>query len=31
MREVSGLNYTEIAELTGMEETAVTRLLSTGR
>jgi len=31
LREILGLNYAEIAELTGMEETAVTRLLRTGR
>ncbi|MFA7468496.1 MAG: sigma factor-like helix-turn-helix DNA-binding protein [Desulfotomaculaceae bacterium] len=31
LREILGLNYAEIAGLTGMEKTAVTRLLSTGR
>lgn len=31
LREVSGLNYVEIAEMTGIEKIAVTRLLSTGR
>ncbi|KAF1084312.1 ECF RNA polymerase sigma factor SigE [Sporotomaculum syntrophicum] len=31
LREVSGLNYVEIAEVTGMEKISVNRLLSTGR
>ncbi|AGL03443.1 RNA polymerase sigma factor [Desulfoscipio gibsoniae] len=31
LREVLGLNYTEIAELTGIEKIAVTRLLNAGR
>ncbi|TYO93290.1 RNA polymerase sigma factor [Desulfallas thermosapovorans] len=31
LREVSGLNYVEIAEMTGIEKIAVTWLLSTGR
>ncbi|AGL02497.1 RNA polymerase sigma factor [Desulfoscipio gibsoniae] len=31
LREVLGLGYVEIAEMTGIEKTAVTRLLNTGR
>ena len=31
LRDMLGLNYTEIAKLIGIEKTAVTRLLNTGR
>ncbi|WP_041284924.1 RNA polymerase sigma factor [Desulfoscipio gibsoniae] len=31
LREILGLGYIEIAEMTGIEKTAVTRLLNTGR